>query len=411
MSKEINRRDFLKVTGGGLAGVALFGAAGCGGGGGGQGDESGDSESIKIGVLLSFSGPFATLSEGIKNGIELYLEQNGNKVGGRPVEISYEDDEGEPQPALRKYRQLVTRDQIDVLVSPFSSTVALALVDQVIKDEIIMIVPNAAANALSLEKKSDNVYRVSYSNWQLGAPGAAWYTENVGKTAVTVASDYPAGLEGTAAFKAAYEEAGGSVARELYPPLGTNDFATFLTQIREAEPDMAWVFLSGSDAINFAKQYQSFRLKDRIQLTGVVTWVDPVVTEPLGETAEGITAVTTYTPNLDNEVNKQFAEAYQAKYNETSNQYAVHGYDALQLIDQAVQDAGSIEMGALVDALKSNPSIDSPRGPITIDPETHNPIQPYYVTRNVLRDGKIVSEVSENIGEWAMPADPAKVPG
>ncbi len=183
-----------------------------------------------------------------------------------------------------------------------------------------------------------------------------------------------------------------------------------MTQISQAEPEMVWAFLSGSDAINFAEQYQSFGLQDRIPLTGVVTWVDPVVTVPLGETAEGITGVTTYTPTLDNEVNLQFAEAYQESYDEEANQYAVHGYDAMQLIEQAVQEAGSIETGALIEALKTNLGIDSPRGAITIDPDTNNPIQPYYVARNVLRDGEIVSEVVEDIGVWTMPADPAEVP-
>lgn len=408
MSKNINRREFLKVTGAGLAGAGLFGIVGCSGGGGGQG---GGSDPIRIGVLLAFSGPFANLSEGIRSGIELYLAQNENQVGGRTVEISYEDTEGDPQAALRAYRSLVSREQIDVLVAPFSSSVALALIDQVANDQTLMIIPNAAANALSLESESDYAYRVSYSNWQLGAPGAAYAVENVGRKAVTIASDYPAGQEGTAAFTAAYEEAGGEVARELFAPLGTNDYATYLTQITRAEPEMVWAFLSGSDAINFAEQYQSFGLKDEIQLTGVVTWSDPLITQPLGETAEGIISFTNYAFSLDNDENNRFTEAYRSEYDEAPNAYAVHGYDALQVIGQAVQQAGSVETEALVETLQGDLSIESPRGPITIDPETNNPIQNFYATRNVMRDGEIFPEVLENLGEFAMPADPANVPG
>ncbi len=382
---------------------------GCGGEGGvgGQGGGGGD-EALKIGALLSFTGTFAKLAESIRNGFDLFIKENDGQLGGRPVEVLYEDDEGDPQVALRGYRQLVDRDQVNLLVGPVSSTVALALVDQVNRDKQILINPNAAANALSLDKKSDYIYRTSYSNYQLGTPGAAYIAENVGKTAVAIAPDYPAGLEVLPAFKAAYEEAGGTVVQELLPPLGNTDYATYLTQIQEAEPEVLWAFLAGADAINFVKQYRSFGLGENIQLTGMNTWPDPLLTETVGEAAEGIIAATQWFPGLDNEANKRFVESYQAEYDETPNQFSVFGYDAGQLIAQGLEEAGSAEPQALIDALKGA-TFQSPRGEITIDPETNNPIQSYYMTRNVLEGGEIVPEVLEDLGEFPTPTE--NVPG
>ena len=408
MRDRISRRRFLQVAGGGLAGATLLGVAGCGGGGGGGGQGGGGGEALKIGALLQFTGTLATLGESIRKGFDLFIEENDGMLGGRPVEVLYEDDEGDPQVALRGYRQLVDRDRVNLLVTPVLTTVALALIDQINRDRILTINPNAAANALSLDRKSDYMYRVSYSNYQLGTPGAAYMAENVGKTAVVVAPDYPAGREVAPAFTAAYEEAGGEVLQELCPPLGTSDFATYLTQIREAGPEIVWAFESGADALNFAKQYQEFGLKDEIQLTGMNSWTDPLFTEAAGEAAEGIIAATQWIPDLDNETNQRFVEGYRGKYDETPNQFSVFGYDAGQVLAQSIEEAGSAEADALTEVLRGI-TFESPRGEITLNPETNNPIQSYQIVRNVLNGGRIEREVLEEIGEFPTPTE--NVPG
>lgn len=403
MSRKINRRDFLKLTGGGLAGAALLGAAGCGGGGGGG--QGGGSGPIRIGALLAFSGPFAPLSESTRNGMDLFFEQNDNAIGDRPVEISYEDSEGNPQVALRKYRQLVSRDQVDLIVGPISSSVALALVDPIKRDRIVQIVSNAAANALSWEDRSDYVYRVSFSNWQNGTACASYIAENVGRTAYTIAPDYPAGQEVISAFKSAYQEAGGEVVREAFPPLGANDYATYLTEMGETNPDTVYCFLAGSDAIRFVEQYQSFGLKDRIQLTGAQELGDLLVIQPVGAAAEGIISAVPYSPfDTRERVNADFVESYQQKHDELPNLFSVEGYDAAQTISKAVQETGSTASEDLIGVLEGI-SIDSPRGPITLDPETNNPIQNYYVVRNVLEGDSIVLEDLETVEDVTMPAE------
>ena len=320
--------------------LAACGGGGSGGNGGGDGGSSptsnpssssgssggtsgadGSTESsaqpvgtVKIGVLMPYTGTFAPLTDSLVKGFDLYLEETGGLLGGRKAEVQYLDDEANPQTALRQYRQLVQGSKVDILVGTISSSVQYALRDEVEKDKILLINPNASASDLSWEKKSDYVYRVSYSGWQQGASPAQYLAENVGKTAITLASDYPAGYEVIEAFKAAYEAAGGRVIEQLWPELNTNDFSPQLTQIANAKPDIVFSFLAGSDQFRFTQQYSEFGLKQSIPLTGNNNYADYMFTSTVGEPSAGIIAATQYIPWLDHEVNRKFVENYRNKY-------------------------------------------------------------------------------------------------
>lgn len=370
----------------------------------GNSEENSDEskEKIKIGFILSDSGTFAPLSENIKNGFKLFLEQNGMKIGDREVELIFEDDEANPQVALRKYKKLVGSDKVDFLVGPISSSVVYALRDEVDKDKVILIDANAAANGISWEQKSDYVIRASFSNWQNGSSAGAYVAGNIGKNAVVLAPDYPAGKEVTSGFKAAFEAAGGSVVKEIYPKLGTNDFATYLTDISQTNPDVVYAFFTGSDGIRFVKQYSEFGLKGKIPLTGPMEFGDLLVVEPAGEAAEGIVAGIIYSPWIENEENKKFVEGYEKMFNKLPNSFSVQGYDSALIIDKAIREAGSVDTEAVVKALKGI-TFDSPRGPITIDPKTNNPIQNFYIVENVKKDNQIIQEVIETIENVTMP--------
>lgn len=376
---------------------------------GGSASQGGDSsEKIKIGFILSDSGTFAPLSENIKNGFKLYLEQNDNKLGGKEVELIFEDDEANPQVALRKYKNLVGSEKVNFLVGPISSSVVYALRDEVEKDKVILIDANAAGNDLSWDLRSDYVIRTSFSNWQNGSSAGSYIANNIGKTAMVIAPDYPAGQEVASAFKESFEAAGGKVVKEVYPKLGTNDFATYLTDVSQTNPDVVYAFFTGSDGIRFVQQYNDFGLKGKIPLTGPMEFGDLLIVEPAGDSAEGIVSGIIYSPWIDNEENKQFVEAYEKTYNKLPNTFSVQGYDSALIIDQAIKEAGSVDTEELVKVLKGI-SFDSPRGPITIDPKTNNPIQNFYIVENVKKDNQVVPEIIETIENVTMPeTNPAK---
>jgi branched-chain amino acid transport system substrate-binding protein len=324
--------------------------------------------------------------------MELYFELNGQKIGNRPVSIKYEDDEANPQVALRKYRQLVDSEKVNLLVGPISSSVVYALRDVIEKDKMVLIDANAAANDISWDKKSDYIYRVSISNWQDGVPAVDYIVKNVGKKAYVLAPDYPAGHETIDAFKDAFTKAGGQVVKEAYPKLGNNDYATYLTNILETKPDLVFSFLAGTDAIRFVQQYEQFGVKGKIPLTGTQEFLDPLVTDPAGKAAEGIIGATMYNASLDNPANKKFVEEFKKKYNKLPNYFNVQGYDSAQVIAKAVEKAGSVKSEDLVKVLKDI-TFSSPRGELAMDPKTHNLALDMYLAKNVWKDGKIVQEI------------------
>jgi branched-chain amino acid transport system substrate-binding protein len=401
--RRIGRRDFLRLAGGGLAGAALLGITGCGGDG--AGTQGGEGEPIRIGGLLPFTGPYASLGESIREGMELFLDLNDRQIAGREVEVRYEDSEGDPQVALRLYRQLVGRDGVDFLIGPVISSEALALVERLERDGVILINSNAAANELSWEQKSDYAYRVSFSNYQNGSAGARYIAENVGRRAFTIGMDYVAGYEAIEGFTLAYEEAGGEVVGEVFSAPGTTDFATYLNDMRRAEPEVVFAFLSGTDAIRFIQQYDSFGLKGQIPLVGTDQLGSSLVTDAAGRSAEDIITRSPYYPTIDNETNRRFVEEFQSRHDRLPDLIDCQGYDSGQVIARAVEEAGSAEPEALIEVLRGI-SIESPRGPITIDPETNNPIQNYYIGENVWDGERIEVEVIETIEEVAMPPSP-----
>ncbi len=368
-----------------------------------------DGETIKIGVMLSFTGPYAPLAESVKNGFDLYLEENDNKLGGRNVEVIYEDDEGDQKQALSKYRQLVTGNKVDLLVGTISSSITYSLIDRINKDEIVLIKPIPSGNEKTWENKSEYIFPNLVSNYQNGAAAAEYISENIGKKAVTIGADYVAGHEVIEAFKYNFEAAGGQVIEEIYTDLGTNDFATYLTKIAKLEPDLVYAFVPGSDGIRLINQYDEFGLKEKIAFTGALEFGDTLLTEPTGKASEGILSAGVYSPWLDNDVNKKFLENYQLKYdNKLPNIFSVGGYDAAQMIDQAVSKTGSIDSKDLVKAL-SGISFDSPRGPISIDPKTRVPVSDFFISKNVWKDGQIVPEIIGTVENVVMPeSNPAK---
>lgn len=195
------------------------------------------------------------------------------------------------------------------------------------------------------------------------------------------------------------------VEEEIYPDLETTDFAPHLTKIKQSDPDVVYAFLSGNDAINFIEQYNEFGLKDKIPLVGSREFGDVLITEPTGKDAEGIVSGIMYSPWLDNETNKEFVQDYEDKYGELPNVFSVQGYSAAQLLDKGISKAGSVQPEDLTEAMLGI-SYNSPSGEVTIDPETKNPIQDFYIAKNKMEDGQIIPEIIETVEDVKMPTTP-----
>lgn len=360
-----------------------------------------NSKSVKVGVLLTFSGPFAAVGEGLKRGMELYFDLNNHMVGGRKVELIYEDDENNPQVALRKYHKLVDDDNIDLLIGMTTSTTLYALRDQVDSDKKPLIVANAGGNESSWGRKSDYIFRAASSNYQQGAAISEYIAKNVGKKAYVVSFDNPAGYEQSEAFKSAYEAAGGQVLQMEFPKVGTNDFAGYMTQIAQAKPDVVYNMGPSTDGMRFAVQFKEFGLKDKMALISTVP-TDLATAPEMIAALDGVYGIKIFNETLDNPATKKFTEAFKKKYPNIPPNVEIMGYDSAMLADKAVEKAGSIKAGDLIHVMK-NISIDSPRGKFTMDPKTNNPISDFFVQRFVVKNGKLGFEYLATIKDVGMP--------
>ncbi|MGJ9383141.1 ABC transporter substrate-binding protein [Salipaludibacillus sp. CF4.18] len=359
-------------------------------------DEQG--ETIKIGSILPFSGVYASLGNDLSDGMKLYFDSIEWEVSGKTIELIEEDTEADPQVGLRRIRKLMDQDNIDILTGAVSTAVAYAIRDEVDSNQLPYLASHAGGNDLTREQRSDYIWRSSFSSWQIGHSMGEWAYENIGGKIYIAAADYAFGREVSSAFIEAYTAAGGEVVGEVYPPLGNNDYASYLTTIGGEDADGVYAFFAGSDAVRFVQQYEEYGLKDTMPLIGSGWLVAEDLRETIGNAAEGVFASTFWDYSIETEENQAFVEAYEEAYDRRPTIESLEGYDAARIIVEATKslegDASNPE--AIVEAI-SNVSFTSPRGPIEFDKETHHIIQNMYITETVIEGERTENNVVQSI--------------
>jgi len=340
---------------------------------------------VKIGVVLPYTGVYAVLGESITQAMELVFARENWTVAGRKIEMIKEDDEMKPPVGIRKTEKLIDSDKVDILTGPVHSGILMGMRDKVHSSKTILIVSNAGADAISRERCSKWIFRTSFSNWQPCQPMGGWVAKNVSKEVFQVAPNYQAGKDMMNAFKETFVPAGGKVVAEDYPKLGETDYAPYLTKIKQSGAKAVFAFFSGTDAVNFVKQYDQFGLKQSIKLTGAGFLTEPDVLPAQGASALGVITGHFYTPLLDNPVNHRFVKDFRDKFfGKIPDGFACQGYDTAEVIVRALKavNGNTQDKDKLVDAIAKT-EFDSPRGRFRFDPKTHNVIQPYIYVREV----------------------------
>ena len=339
---------------------------------------------IKVGFMLPYSGTYARLGEAITNGFKLAVEQNGGTIGGVKVRYFTVDSEADPAKAPENTNRLLKRDDVDVLVGPVHSGVAIGMAKIAGGSDALLIVPNAGADQITGPLCAPNIFRTSFSNWQPGYGTGAMMARDGYKTAVTLTWKYAAGEQQVNGFKEAFEKGGGKVIRDLTLPFPQVEFQPYLTEIASLNPDAVFVFFAGGGAVKFTKDYAAAGLKGKIPLYGTGFLTDGTL-EAQGQTAEGVRTSLHYAESLDTPENKKFQQAYQKKYNDVGDVYAVQGYDAAQLLIQAAKAVnGDVSNRKGMIKAMEGAVIDSPRGQWKMS-KAHNPIQDYYA--RVVKNG------------------------
>jgi branched-chain amino acid transport system substrate-binding protein len=352
------------------------------------------ADPIKIGIVHPFSGPLAVVGIDATNGFTLYFDQVGNKVAGRDIVLLKEDDAGIPAQGMERTRRLVEREQVNILSGITNSAVAYAIRDYIDQKQMpLVVMGSAGANDITDQLADPYIFRTSFSNRQLTAPMGPYVCGKLGyKRVVVLFSDFVTGVEESSAFEDTYKKAGCEIVKEIRAPLGTVDFAPFLSQIPTSGVDGAWVMFFAADAIAFVKQYEAFGLKGKLPLFGPAGFADQTLLPAMGKSALGIVTGGHYTPYLDVPENKSFVAAFKAKYNVLPGATAESGYIGAMAIAAALEAVnGKIEdKDAFLAALRKT-RLATPMGPFRFD-DKQNVIFDLYALKVVEQDGVLKQE-------------------
>ena len=356
------------------------------------------SQKLKVGFMLPYSGTYAALGDAIEKGFRLYVTEQGGRVGGREIEYVKVDDESDPAKATDNVNKLIKRDNVDVLIGTVHSGVAMAMAKVAKDNDTLLIIPNAGAVAVTGPMCAQNIFRSSFSNWQPGYAMGEVAAKRGAKKVVTITWKYAAGDESVGGFKEAFEKAGGQVVKELSLPFPNVEFQPLLTEIAAIKPDAVYTFFAGGGAVKFVKDYAAAGLKRTIPLYGAGFLTDGTL-EAQGADADGLLTALHYGDGLDNPKDKSFRAAYHKAYNAVPDVYAVQGYDAAQMLAIGLNASkGDVSKKAEIARAIEAAKIDSPRGTFTIG-ASHNPVQDMYLRQVVGKDNKVIAIATKALAD------------
>src|SRR5438309_3260666 len=347
-------------------------------------------ETVKIGLILPVTGGQASPGKQIDNAVKLYMQQNGDTVAGKKIEIILKDDAALPDNTKRLTQELIVNDKVNFIAGFGVTPAALAAAPLATQGKIPEIV--MAAGTSIITERSPYIVRTSFTLAQSSTIIGDWAVKNGIKKVATLTSDYAPGNDALQFFKARFTAAGGEIVEEVKVPLTNPDFAPFLQRMRDAKPDAMFVFVPGGQGGNFMKQFSERGLnKSGIKGIGPGDVMDDDLLNAMGDAALGTVTAHMYSAAHPSRTNKEFVAAYKKAFNSRPGFVAVGGYDGIHLIYEALKKTGGETDGdALVAAMKGM-AWESPRGPISIDPETRDIVQNIYIRKVEKVDGELYS--------------------
>jgi branched-chain amino acid transport system substrate-binding protein len=341
-------------------------------------DGAAAQEPLKIGLIQSLTGPFSTVGKATVNGAQLYVQQHGDVVAGRRIEIVVSDDAAAPDRAKRIAQEMIVNDGIAIICAGITPS-ALAIAPLVTEAKIATVVMVSGAS-ITVER-SPYMVRTSFTLGQSSAVMADWVMQNDARKIVTIVNDWAPGLESETVFKDRVATSNARIVESLRMPLANPDFAPFLQRARALDPDTLFVF-PANQAATFARQFLERGMdKSGISLVGTGDLTDDDELPGMTDAELGIITAHHYSALHDSSLNRTFVEAFHAAYGRRPNYHSVAGYDGMHLIYEALKKTkGNADGDALVAAMKGM-RWESPRGPISIDLETRDIVQNEYIRR------------------------------
>ena len=354
------------------------------------------AQTIKIGIMTTYSGPGAAQGDQLDKGFKLYLKLNGSKLPpGVKVEPIFRDDTGaNPDAAKRLAQELIVREKVQFLTGFVWTPNAMAIAPLTAEAKVPYISANAAG--VSLPRISPYVARVSFTLWQSSYPLGQWAAKKF-KRAYTVVSDFAPGHEAEEAFTKGFKDGGGEIVGSARTPMTSTDFIPYMQRVKDAKPEAIFAFNpAGKQATAQMKAYADLDLhKAGIKYIGTGDITTDEELQNMGDAALGVITVHHYSAAADRPANKAFVAAYKKEYGEKLNPgfMAVGAWDAMDLIFHVIREQkGKIDPDRTMQLIKNYKNPNSPRGPIQIDPDTRDIMQNEYL-REVRKVGGQLANV------------------
>ena len=361
------------------------------------------ADPIKIGLILPMTGPFASTGRQTQAGVRLYMQERGDTVAGRKIELIVKDDTAAPETTKRIAQDLVVQEKVAILAGFGLTPLALATAPVATEAKVPMIVMCAGTSIIP--QRSPFIVRTGFTLPQNSAPIADWAAKNKIKKVVTLVADYAPGAEAEKTFVKRFTDAGGTIAESLKTPLANPDFAPFLQRAKDAKPDALFVFVPSGQGTAVLKQFAERGLKEAgISLIGPGDVLDDDILEAIGPPALGMITSFHYSAAHPSPENKAYVDAFmKANNGMRPNFMSVGGYDGMHLIYEALTRTGGATDGEkLVEAMKGM-AWTSPRGPMSIDPATRDVVQNVYIRKCELVDGKLYNVEFDKVENFKDP--------
>jgi len=346
-------------------------------------------ETVKVGLVMTYTGQFTDAAGQMDHGIALYMKQHGDTVAGKRIELIRKDTAGVPDTAKRLAQELIVNDRVDVLGGFVLTPEALAVADLSTQAKKFTMVMNAATSIVTT--KSPYITRSSVTLPQNCEVLGSWAFQNGARRVFMLVSDYAPGHDAESAFQRAYTGAGGEIIGSVRVPLANPDFSAFVQRAKDSGADTIFVFVpGGSQPVALAKALVERGMDPgKIRIIGQGELSEESALKAMGDAAVGIVTAFHYDYTHDSAFNKQFVAAYKTEFQRNPDFFSVGGYDGMHLIYETLKKTGGKADGdSLIGAVKGM-SWESPRGPVSIDPQTRDIINTVYIRRVEKVNGEV----------------------
>lgn len=360
---------------------------------------------IRIGLPMPLTGVLATVGQQAMAGARLYMTLHGDTVAGRKIELIVRDDTSASDVSKRIAQEMIVNDKVDIIGGGLTPNV-LAIAPLVTNSKTATVVMVSGTSFVT--ERSDYFVRTSWTHGQQASVLADWAFKNGSKKVTIISSDWAPGAEASGVFTEFFTKAGGQIIDTIKVPLANPDFAPFLQRARDTGADTLFVFVPAGQAAVFAKQFTERGLdKSGIKLIGPGDISDDHDLPGMSDAMIGTVTAGFYSADHNSPLNAKYVAAFQKAYpNMRPNFISVSAYDGMHLIYQALKKTGGNTDGdTLIKAMKGI-AWESPRGPISIDPETRDIVQNIYIRKVEKKNGQLYNVEFANVGAVK---DPAKI--